>query len=44
MYYFSEVSIEDLFKETKQLNPRKAAQNTDILVKVLKENADIFSL
>ena len=42
-FYFSEVSVDDICKELKKLNPRKAAQNTDIPIKILKENADIFS-
>ena len=41
-FYFSEVSVDDICKELKRLNPRKAAQNTDIPIKILKENA-IFS-
>ena len=42
-FYFSEVTVDDIWKELKRLNPRKAAQNTDIPIKILKENADIFS-
>ena len=42
-FYFGEVSVDDICKELKRLNPRKAAQNTDIPIKILKENADIFS-
>ena len=42
-FYFGEVSVDDICKELKRLNPGKAAQNTDIPIKILKENADIFS-
>ena len=42
-FYFSGVIVDDICKELKRLNPRKAAQNTDIPIKILKENADIFS-
>ena len=42
-FYFGEVSVGDICKELRRLNPRKAAQNTDIPIKILKENADIFS-
>ena len=37
------ISENDVFKEIKILKARKAKQITDIHVKVLKENADIFS-
>ena len=36
------ISENDVFKEIKILKARKAKQITDIPVKVLKENADIF--
>ena len=39
---FSKVSVDDVLKEIKKLGNRKAIQNTDIPVKILKENADIF--
>ena len=42
-FYFSEVSVREIFNEINNLNARKAAQNTDIPVKILKENIDIFS-
>ena len=42
-FYFSEVSVDDICKELRRLNPREAARNTDIPIKILKENADIFS-
>ena len=42
-FYFSEVSVDDICKELKRLNSRKAAQNTDIPIKILKANANIFS-
>ena len=42
-FYFCGVSVNDVFKEIKRLKARKATQITDILVKILKENDDIFS-
>ena len=42
-FYFSVVSEEDFLKEIKKLNPRKSTQSTDIPIKLLKENADIFA-
>ena len=42
-FYFFEVSANDVFKEIKKLKTRKATQNTDIPVKILRENA-IFSV
>ena len=38
------MSVNDVFKEIKRLKARKATQITDTPVKVLKENADIFSV
>ena len=43
-FYFCGVSVNDIFKKTKRLKARKATQITDIHVKILKENADIFSV
>ena len=43
-FYFLEVSANDIFKEIKKLKTRKATQNIDIPVKILRENADIFSV
>ena len=42
-FYFCGVSVNNVFKEIKRLKARKATQITDIPVKILKENADIFS-
>ena len=42
-FCFCGVSINYDFEEIKRLEARKATQITDILVKILKENADIFS-
>ena len=42
-FYFCGVSVNDVFKDIKILKARKATQTTDIAVKILKENADIFS-
>ena len=43
-FYFCGVSVNDVFKEIKRLKARKATQITDIPVKILKENAGIFSV
>ena len=32
-----------MFSDIKKLNPRKSTQSTDIPIKLLKENADIFA-
>ena len=42
-FEFSFVRVARVLKEIKKLNPRKAAQTTDIPVKILKDNADIFA-
>ena len=36
------MSVQDVVKEIKKLSTRKATQSTDIPVKILKENADVF--
>ena len=42
-FHFNEVSVEEVYKETRKLSTRKSVQSTDIPVRVLKENADIFA-
>ena len=44
MYHFSfkNVPKEEILKELNNLNINKAAQNTDIPTKTIKENSDIF--
>ena len=42
-FHFNEVSVEEVYKEIRKLIPRKSAQSTDIPIRVLKENADIFA-
>ena len=42
--FFCGVSVNNVFKEIKRLKARKATQITDITVKILKENADFFSV
>ena len=42
MFSFSNVSVADVKKEIKKLDPRKATQNTDIPFRTLKQNSDIF--
>ena len=38
----SNVSVADVKKDIRKLDPRKATQNTDIPVRMLKQNSDIF--
>ena len=42
-FYFCGVSANDVFKGIKIFKARKATQTTDIPVKSLKKNADVFS-
>ena len=42
MFSFSKVSVAGVKKEIRKLDPRKATQNTDIPVRILKQNSDIF--
>ena len=42
MFSFSNASVADLKKEIRKLAPRKATQNTNIPVRILKQNSDIF--
>ena len=42
-FYFCRVNVNDVRKEINRLKARKAIQVTDIPVKILKENADLFS-
>ena len=42
-FHFNEVSVEEVYKEIRKLSIRKPVQSTDISIKVLKENADIFA-
>ena len=42
-FYFCGVSVNDVFKDIKRSKARKDTQVTYIPVKILKENADIFS-
>ena len=41
--HFNEVSAEEIYKEIRKLSPRKSVQSADIPIRVLKENADIFT-
>ena len=41
-FNFSKVNVDDVLKEINKLGNRKAIQKTDIPVKILKQNADIF--
>ena len=42
MFSFSNVSVAEVKKEIIKLDPRKATPNTDIPVRILKHNSDIF--
>ena len=42
-FYFSHVDKNTVLKETKKLNLNKAVQDSDISVKILKENAGFFA-
>ena len=42
-FHFSPVDKNSVLKEIKGLNANKAVQDTDILVKILKENANFFA-
>ena len=42
LFSFSNVSVADVKKEIRKLDPRKATQNTDIPVRILKHNSNIF--
>ena len=41
-FNFSKVSVDDVLKEINKLGNKKAIPKTDIPVKILKQNADIF--
>ena len=41
-FNFSKVSVDDVLKEINKLGNRKAIRNTEIPVKILKQNTDIF--
>ena len=43
MFSFSNVSVADVKREIRKLDPRKAAEYINISVRVLKQNSDIFS-
>ena len=42
-FHFNEISVEEVYNEIGKSSPRKFAQSTDISIRVLKENADIFT-
>ena len=42
-FQFNEVSVEKVYAKIKKLSPSKSAQSTDIPIRVLKENANIFT-
>ena len=42
MFSFSNVSVANVKREIRKLDPRKANQNTNIPVRMLKHNSDIF--
>ena len=43
LFRFNEVCVEEVYKEIRKLSARKSAQSTDVPIRVLKENADIFA-
>ena len=42
MFSFSNIFVADVEREIRKLDPRKVTQNTDISVRILKQNSDIF--
>ena len=42
LFSFSNISVADVKKEIRKLDPRKSTQNTDIPVRILKQSSDIF--
>ena len=42
-FRFSEVNIEDIKKDILKLDKNKASQHSDIPIKIIKENLDIFA-
>ena len=42
IFSFSNVSVDHVMKKIKKLNSTNARQNTDIPVKILKQNTDTF--
>ena len=42
-FSFRHVSLDEIIKEIKRLDVKKACQDTDIPVKVIKNNSDIFA-
>ena len=42
-FYLTEIEATDIEKEIKKLNTKKASQNVDILIKIIKENSDIYA-
>ena len=42
-FHFNEISVEEVYKEIRKLNPRKSAQGTDTPIRVFKEKAGIFA-
>ena len=42
-FHCNEVSVQEVYKEIRKLSTRKSVQSTDIPIRVLKENADIFA-
>ena len=44
LFSFSNVSVADVKKEIRKLDPRKATQNTDISVRILKQSSDSWAV
>ena len=42
-FHFNKVSVEEVYTEIRKLCPRKSAQSIDTPIRVLKENAGMFT-
>ena len=43
VFTFNQVSLEEIKKEIKNLNPSKASQSSDIPTKIIRQNLDLFA-
>ena len=43
LFRFSEVNIEDIKKDILEFDKKKASQHSDIPIKIIKENLDMFA-
>ena len=42
-FYFTELEVTDIEKEIKKINRKKASQNFEIPIKIIKENSEIYA-